>query len=112
MTDTCRAAGLRALLRPDLQGEKPYGAPQLTVRAALNTNENSYPVPPEVVNDMLAELGRVLPGLNRYPDREFTALREGFAAYLGHGLSADQIWAANGSNEVLQHLLIAGCTHG
>ena len=110
MTDTCRAAGLRALLRPDLQGEKPYGAPQLTVRAALNTNENSYPVPPEVVNDMLAELGRVLPGLNRYPDREFTDLRGALAAYLsrsGTDFGPDQVWAGNGSNEVLLHLLQA-----
>jgi histidinol-phosphate aminotransferase len=82
MTDPRPATGLRALLRSDLQDEKPYGAPQLTVRAALNTNENSYPVPPEVVSDMLAELTTVLPTLNRYPDREFTDLRGALAAYL------------------------------
>ncbi|BCW40014.1 histidinol-phosphate aminotransferase [Arthrobacter sp. StoSoilB3] len=46
-------------------------------------------------------------GLNRYPDREFTDLREALAEYLGHGLSADNIWAANGSNEVLQQILQA-----
>ena len=44
---------------------------------------------------------------NRYPDREFTELRESLAAYLGHGLTADHIWAANGSNEVLQQTLQA-----
>ena len=110
MTDPRPATGLRALLRSDLQDEKPYGAPQLTVRAALNTNENSYPVPPEVVSDMLAELTTVLPTLNRYPDREFTDLRGALAAYLsrsGTDFGPDQVWAGNGSNEVLLHLLQA-----
>ncbi|CCI53849.1 histidinol-phosphate transaminase [Nostocoides jenkinsii] len=108
MTDPRPATGLRALLRSDLQDEKPYGATQLTVRAALNTNENSYPVPPEVVSDMLAELTTVLPTLNRYPDREFTDLRGALAAYLsrsGTEIGPDQVWAGNGSNEVLLHLL-------
>jgi histidinol-phosphate aminotransferase len=45
--------------------------------------------------------------LNRYPDREFTALREDLAAYLGHDVTPDQVWAANGSNEVMLHLLQA-----
>ena len=110
MTDPRPATGLRALLRSDLQDEKPYGAPQLTVRAALNTNENSYPVSPEVVSDMLAELTTVLPTLNRYPDREFTDLRGALAAYLsrsGTDFGPDQVWAGNGSNEVLLHLLQA-----
>jgi histidinol-phosphate aminotransferase len=45
--------------------------------------------------------------VNRYPDREFTALREAFAEYLGHNLEPEQIWAGNGSNEVLQHIMQA-----
>jgi len=94
-------------LRPDLRGLTPYGAPQAPLPVALNVNENTHPVPEEVSADILDSIARALHEVNRYPDREFTALREGFAEYLGHGLTADQIWAGNGSNEVLQHLLQA-----
>ena len=85
----------------------PYGAPQASLPVTLNVNENTHPVPEEVADDILDALAHALRDVNRYPDREFAALREGFAEYLGHGLTADQIWAANGSNEVLQHLLQA-----
>lgn len=74
---------------------------------ALNVNENTHPVPEEVAEDIIVSIAQSLREINRYPDREFTGLREGFAGYLGHGLSREQIWAANGSNEVLQHLLLA-----
>ncbi len=74
---------------------------------ALNVNENTHPVPEEVADDILDQIARSLRDINRYPDREFTELREAFAGYLGGGLVRDQIWAANGSNEVLQHLLMA-----
>jgi histidinol-phosphate aminotransferase len=94
-------------LRDDLRGATPYGAPQLDVAVRLNTNENSYPVPPAVAEAIAAALTAEVSGLNRYPDREALALREDLAAYLGHGLSADRVWAANGSNEVLQQLLQA-----
>lgn len=94
-------------LRDDLRGLVPYGAPQAPLPVALNVNENTHPVPPEVADDILDSLARALHEVNRYPDREFTALREAFADYLGHGLERDQIWAGNGSNEVLQHLLQA-----
>lgn len=94
-------------IRDDLRGLKPYGAPQVPLPIALNVNENTHPVPREVADDILDGIGQALTEINRYPDREFTALREGFADYLGHNLSRDQIWAANGSNEVLQHLLQA-----
>lgn len=108
--------GLEELLRADLRGQTPYGAPQLQVPVALNTNENSYPVPPVVVEAIAAEVAAELPGLNRYPDREFVALREALAGYLsgatGTALSADQLWAANGSNEVLSHLVQAFGGHG
>lgn len=102
---------LRALLREDLRGQEPYGAPQLDVPVALNTNESSYPVPAEVVEAIVAAVGEVAPTLNRYPDREFTALRAALAGYLtattGQPLATEQLWAANGSNEVLSHLVQA-----
>ena len=94
-------------LRENLRGLSPYGAPQLDVPYMLNTNENTHPVPQEVADDILDAVAIALRDVNRYPDREFTELREGFADYLGYGLTREQIWAANGSNEVLQHVLQA-----
>jgi histidinol-phosphate aminotransferase len=94
-------------LRDDLRGLTPYGAPQAALPVALNVNENTHPVPQEVADDILDAVALALRDVNRYPDREFTELREGFADYLGYGLTRDQIWAANGSNEVLQHVMQA-----
>jgi len=102
---------LNELLRPELRGKTAYGAPQLDVPVRLNTNENSYPVPESVVRDITAAVADVAADLNRYPDREFTELRTALAAYLtttaGVDVRAEQVWAGNGSNEVLQHLLQA-----
>lgn len=94
-------------LREDLRGREAYGAPQLDLPIRLNTNENPYPPPPELVRDLADSVTDAATRLNRYPDREALALREDLAGYLGHGLSADQVWAANGSNEVIQQLLMA-----
>ena len=94
-------------LREELRGIAPYGAPQLDVPVALNVNENPYPPSPAVVADVAAAVTEVTRTLNRYPDREFTALRTGLANYLGHGVTPDQVWAANGSNEVMLHILQA-----
>ncbi len=94
-------------LRDDLRGSTPYGAPQAPLPVALNVNENTHPVPDEVASDILDDIALALRDVNRYPDREFTQLREAFAEYLGHGLRPDQIWAGNGSNEVLQHIMQA-----
>ncbi len=94
-------------LRDDLRGKTPYGAPQASVPIALNVNENTHPVPQEVADDILDGIAVALREINRYPDREFEPLREAFADYLGHGLTSRNIWAANGSNEVLQHILQA-----
>jgi len=137
-------------VRAELRGLEPYGAPQLDVPIRLNTNENSHPMPPELVDDIVATVRVEAGGLNRYPDRDATALRAELAAYLGQGLSAEQglpaeqrfsvgqglsgeqglsfgqgllvgqglsgeqhslsveqVWAANGSNEILQQLLQA-----
>ncbi len=98
-------------LRPELAGEEPYGAPQLDVPVLLNVNENPYPPSDDVVATIAADVAAAARGLNRYPDREALALRGDLAAYLGQesgvALAPEQIWAANGSNEVMLHLLQA-----
>jgi histidinol-phosphate aminotransferase len=98
-------------LRDDLRGRTPYGAPQLDVAVRLNTNENPYPPPPALVADVLAAVGEVAARLHRYPDRDAVALRTDLAGYLtaatGVPLGAANVWAANGSNEVLQQILQA-----
>jgi len=94
-------------VRPELVGAVPYGAPQLDVPVRLDTNENPHPPPQVVVDDIAAAVGSAAGQLNRYPDREASALREELAGYLGHGLAAANIWAANGSNEVMLHVLQA-----
>jgi histidinol-phosphate aminotransferase len=94
-------------IRDDLRGKSPYGAPQKVVPVALNVNENTHPIPDDVAEDIVARVAKAIGGVNRYPDREFTELRESLARYLGHGLTAENIWAANGSNEVIQQILQA-----
>jgi histidinol-phosphate aminotransferase len=101
-------SGLDSLpLREDLRGLTPYGAPQLDVAVRLNTNENPYPPPAVLVADLRESLAAAATGTNRYPDRNAMALRGDLAAYLGHGLDASAVWAANGSNEVIQQLMQA-----
>ncbi|MFT7838205.1 histidinol-phosphate transaminase [Saccharothrix sp. BKS2] len=98
-------------LREDLRGRTPYGAPQLDVPVRLNTNENPYPPSPALVEDVAKEVAAVAAELHRYPDRDAVALREDLAAYLasatGVPLTAANLWAANGSNEILQQVLQA-----
>ncbi len=94
-------------LRANLVGKQPYGAPQDPVPVSLNVNENTHPLPEAVLEDIVAELAKAVRGVNRYPDRDFVDLRTALAGYLGHGLNSDQVWAANGSNEVLQQVLQA-----
>ena len=94
-------------LRDNLVGKLPYGAPQDPVPVSLNVNENTHPIPDVIVEDIVSSLAEAVRGVNRYPDREFLGLREALAGYLGHGLTPEQLWAANGSNEVLQQVLQA-----
>jgi histidinol-phosphate aminotransferase len=109
-------------LREDLAGLEPYGAPQLDVPVRLNTNENPYPPSERLARAITEAVTAVAGGLNRYPDRDATALRQDLAGYLGHGLTGQhqtgqhqtgqqltgaQVWAANGSNEIIQQLLQA-----
>ncbi len=92
-------------LRPELVGEEPYGAPQLDVPVCLNVNENPYPPSDAIRREMADAIFAVSARIDRYPDREATALRTALAGYLGHGLAAANVWAANGSNEVMTHIL-------
>ncbi|HEY3089350.1 MAG TPA: histidinol-phosphate transaminase [Jatrophihabitantaceae bacterium] len=94
-------------LRDELRGALPYGAPQLDVPVRLNVNENPYPPSEAVATEIARAAGEAARGLNRYPDRDALALRADLAAYLGHGLTTDEVWAANGSNEIMQQLLSA-----
>lgn len=102
-------------IREELRGLTPYGAPQLSKDAApvqLNTNENPYGPSAECAADLARAAGEAAATLNRYPDREFVALREALAAYLcadvpAAPVTAEQVWAANGSNEVMLQLLQA-----
>ncbi len=111
MTATATGTASPALadlpVRPELVGEEPYGAPQLDVPVRLNVNENPYPPSPAVVAEIAAAVAEAAGSVNRYPDREALALRADLARYLGHGLGAEQVWAANGSNEVMTHVLQA-----
>jgi histidinol-phosphate aminotransferase len=98
-------------LRGDLRGKSPYGAPQLKVPVRLNTNENPHPPSPALVDDVTRSVGDAAADLHRYPDRDAVALRTDLAAYLnlqtGVELTVENLWAANGSNEILQQLLQA-----
>jgi histidinol-phosphate aminotransferase len=98
-------------VRDDLRGRQPYGAPQVHDAVQLNVNENPHGPPPALVAALQQAVGEVAVTLNRYPDREALALRTDLATYLssrtGVPLTAEQLWAANGSNEVLQQVLQA-----
>lgn len=98
-------------LRDSLRGKNPYGAPQLTVPVRLNTNENPHEPSDGLIEDVAASVREVAAELHRYPDRDAVALRTDLAAYLtgqtGVPVAAENVWAANGSNEILQQLLQA-----
>jgi histidinol-phosphate aminotransferase len=98
-------------LRDDLRGKSPYGAPQLGVPVRLNTNENPHPPTRALVDDVVASVREAAVDLHRYPDRDAVALRRDLAAYLSVQtsvqLGVENLWAANGSNEILQQLLQA-----
>ncbi|MFT8704255.1 histidinol-phosphate transaminase [Bifidobacterium aquikefiricola] len=98
-------------LRNDLVGEEPYGAPQLDVPVCLNVNENPYPLDDEVADTIASRVREVAQTLNRYPDREHVRLRQAFCDYLayesGTRLTVEQLWGANGSNEIMLQLFQA-----
>ncbi|MDX2702678.1 histidinol-phosphate transaminase [Streptomyces sp. PA03-6a] len=96
-------------IRDELRGKSPYGAPQLDVPVRLNTNENPYPLPEALVERIAERVREAARDLNRYPDRDAVELRTQLAGYLtrtaGHAVGLANVWAANGSNEVIQQLL-------
>jgi histidinol-phosphate aminotransferase len=98
-------------LRDDLRGKSPYGAPQLDVPVRLNTNENPHPPSAALVEDVTRSVQAAAAELHRYPDRDAVELRRDLAAYLrtqtGVEVQTENLWAANGSNEILQQLLQA-----
>jgi histidinol-phosphate aminotransferase len=98
-------------LREDLRGKSPYGAPQLDVPVRLNTNENPHPPTQALIDDVTRSVCEAAAELHRYPDRDAVALRTDLATYLssatGVPLGVENLWAANGSNEILQQLLQA-----
>ncbi|WP_036963860.1 histidinol-phosphate transaminase [Promicromonospora kroppenstedtii] len=111
MEGSASASSVRLPLRPELADEEPYGAPQLDVPVLLNVNENPYPPGEDVVATIAEEVARAARGMNRYPDRDATVLRRDLADYLemetGVHLAQFDVWAANGSNEVMLHVLQA-----
>ncbi|WP_405150760.1 histidinol-phosphate transaminase [Nocardia salmonicida] len=98
-------------LRDNLRGKSPYGAPQLTVPVQLNTNENPHPPSKALIDDVAESVRAAAADLHRYPDRDAVALRHDLAEYLtrqtGVAVDTANVWAANGSNEILQQLLQA-----
>lgn len=98
-------------LRDNLRGKSAYGAPQLVVPVILNTNENPHPPSAALIADVAQAARAAAAQLHRYPDRDAIALRTDLAEYLraatGVPLGVENLWAANGSNEILQQLLQA-----
>ncbi|MCC3314540.1 histidinol-phosphate transaminase [Nocardia africana] len=116
MTTTADIPGAAATLddlplRENLRGKSPYGAPQLAVPVQLNTNENPHPPSRALIDDVAESIRAAAADLHRYPDRDAVALRTDLAAYLtrqtGVTVQTANVWAANGSNEILQQLLQA-----
>ncbi len=98
-------------LRDALRPLSPYGAPQVPAQASLNTNENPYSPSATLQKAITHAVANVAANLNRYPDRDATKLRTELAAYInelsGTKFSAENIWAANGSNEIIQSIFLA-----
>ena len=88
--------------RDDLVALEGYHSPQVSVDVRLNTNESPAPPPAGWVDDLARAVADV--DWHRYPDRGAGALRARIAAM--HGVAPEQVFAANGSNEVLQCLLL------
>ena len=111
MSETAKITLADLPLRAELVGKQPYGAPQLDVVVRLNTNENPYSPSEALVAELVEQIRAYAPDLNRYPERDYVQLREELARYVSQvtkvAVTKDHVWAANGSNEILQQLLQA-----
>jgi len=98
-------------LREPLKPMSPYGAPQIPASAQLNTNENPFAPSPALISAISKRVAEVSETLNRYPDRDAIALRAGLAKYMttqtGQTFDVSNLWAANGSNEIIQSIFLA-----
>lgn len=98
-------------LNAGLKPLSPYGAPQVPAEAVLNTNENPFPLSPQLAKEIGRRIEVAALNLNRYPDRDAIALRAGLARFInslsGTSVTVENIWAANGSNEIIQSLFLA-----
>ena len=90
-------------VRDDLRALQGYHSAQVDVRIRLNTNESPEPPPAAFRDAVAAEVSKI--EWHRYPDRAAVALREAIAE--SHGVDVAQVFVANGSNEVLQTVLLA-----
>lgn len=93
----------RLPVRPNLAAMRGYHSPQVPAEVRLNTNESPFPPPARWREELAAELSRI--EFHRYPDRQVRLLRQALAQL--HGVSIDEVFCANGSNEALQVLLLA-----
>lgn len=98
-------------LHADLKELTPYGAPQVDSKVRLNTNENPYSLSEALQESLMKSITEILKDLNRYPDRDAVRLREDLANLICRensvDLNRDWLWAANGSNEIIQSILLA-----
>ena len=98
-------------LRDELVPMSPYGAPQVSAEASLNTNENPFSPSPALIKAIADRVSAIGEQLNRYPDREATALRTALASYINSqsatSIDISNVWAANGSNEIIQSIFLA-----
>lgn len=111
MTSPVSRRSARLPLRPELAGIEPYGAPQIDVPHLLNVNENPYGPDEGVVAAIARDVAAAAGSMNRYPDRDFMDLRTDLGNFLrqesGVAVPPEQVWAANGSNEVMLHVMQA-----
>lgn len=98
-------------INDNLKDLTAYGAPQIDVPHRLNTNENPYALSESLQRSIVESIAKVVSHLNRYPDRDATELRAALAGFInqksGTTFGTENIWAANGSNEVLQSIALA-----
>jgi histidinol-phosphate aminotransferase len=98
-------------LRQNLRELSPYGAPQLPADAVMNTNENPYAPSQALASAIASRVSEVALTLNRYPDRDAVVLRTKLAQFInvlsGTDFDSKNLWAANGSNEIIQSLFMA-----